>query len=79
MNSIRILLVDRHYEISNVHELLKDHGFLVDRVVSGYAALQKAGQYLPDAILIHMLLPDMDGPEVCRHLRAAGIYRHLPN
>jgi two-component system, cell cycle sensor histidine kinase and response regulator CckA len=48
---------------------LQDAGFEVDTAGSGEEALEKAGRYVPDAILSDVLMPGMDGFVLCRAIR----------
>src|ERR1035438_7250673 len=60
----------------NIRELvqvaLRFHGCAVTTAVNGKDALHHAGTDRPDLIVLDVMLPDMDGFEVCRRLRAAG-------
>ena len=46
-------------------------GFEVSIANSGTGALKKIAEALPDAVLLDVMLPDIDGFEVCRRLRAS--------
>ncbi len=48
---------------------LKRQGYEVETASDGNSAVEKANQYLPDLILLDIMLPGMDGFEVCRLLR----------
>ncbi|MDK2981798.1 MAG: hypothetical protein PWQ55_2145 [Chloroflexota bacterium] len=48
---------------------LKKQGYLVESANDGSTAIVKAKQYQPDLILLDIMLPGMDGFEVCRILR----------
>ena len=48
---------------------LKKQGYQVDTANDGQAAIDKAKQYKPDLILLDIMLPGIDGFEVCRILR----------
>jgi len=48
-------------------------GFEVVTADRGAKALTQAAQHAPDVILLDVVLPDMDGFEVCRRLREAGV------
>jgi len=50
---------------------LEREGYLVHSVGDGNAALQAAASLAPDAIVLDIMLPELDGMEVCRRLRAA--------
>jgi two-component system OmpR family response regulator len=60
----------------NIRELvevaLKFHGCAVAVSASGKDALHQAEVYQPDLMVLDVMLPDMDGFEVCRALRAEG-------
>jgi len=45
---------------------------------SGFAALAGLGQQRPDLVLLDVSLPEMDGTEVLRRIRADGALRDLP-
>ena len=66
-----ILNVD-DYEASRYArtEMLRRAGFQVVEAGSGAEALRVAGEQRPDLVLLDVNLPDMDGFEVCRRLRA---------
>ena len=60
----------------NIREMiqfkLKDKGFDVTTAASGAEALLKAEEFKPHALILDVMLPDVDGFEVCRQLRAEG-------
>src|SRR6266511_1990919 len=47
-------------------------GFEVDVAASGEEALSRALDHAPDLVILDVLLPGIDGLEVCRRLRQAG-------
>jgi two-component system, OmpR family, response regulator len=52
---------------------LEAEGFSVDHVADGLEALARAGAAGYDAIVLDLMLPGLDGREICRRLRAGGI------
>jgi diguanylate cyclase (GGDEF)-like protein len=50
----------------------------VIEAVDGQAALEQAHNAAPDLILLDVMMPRMDGYEVCRRIRAAFTTRHIP-
>ncbi|HEY7590702.1 MAG TPA: response regulator transcription factor [Candidatus Limnocylindrales bacterium] len=69
----RILVVDDDPRIAaSVRRALVYDGHEVDVAVDGPAALAAARDREPDAVVLDLMLPGMDGIEVCRRLRAAG-------
>ena len=69
----RILVVeDAPKLLAVIAERLEGEGYAVDGAGDGASALRRASGTEYDAILLDLRLPDMDGVEVCRRLRAAG-------
>ena len=70
----RILVVDDEPSIVDaVSTSLRYEGFGVDEAVNGRLALAAAQEHPPDLIVLDVMLPDLDGLEVTRRLRADGI------
>ena len=66
----RILVVEDETNIVNlVRAYLEREGFAVKTVTDGRAALQQAHATRPDLIILDLMLPGMDGLDVCRRLR----------
>ena len=67
----RILLVDDEPSIQKmlVHALERE-GFQVNAVGDGEAALEAFGSYEPHLIILDIMLPKLDGTEVCRRIRS---------
>jgi putative two-component system response regulator len=57
---------------------LAAEGYEICHAKTGAQALQLASQNVPDLILLDETLPDMDGLEVCRHLRLDPLLAELP-
>ncbi len=58
--------------------MLKDRGYKVRPVPSGKLALLAAGRDPPDLILLDINMPEMNGYEVCEHLKADERLRGIP-
>ncbi|MEV4251952.1 response regulator transcription factor [Spirillospora sp. NPDC049652] len=74
MNEVRrVLVVDDEANIRDlIDTALTFHGFAVTTADDGEDALRAARDLRPDLVLLDVMLPGMDGFEVCRRLRAAG-------
>lgn len=70
MSRERILLVDDEEDILNLVKYnLEREGFKVETVTTGEAAVRAARENVPDLILLDLMLPGMDGFDVCRILK----------
>jgi DNA-binding response OmpR family regulator len=67
----RILVVDDDPTVSEVvARYLERDGFAVETVADGHSALDRALAEPPDLVVLDLMLPGVDGLEVCRRLRA---------
>ena len=76
----RVLVVDDSLLIREVARmsLESDGGFVVATAESGAQGLAAAVADRPDAILLDVVMPEMDGPATVRALRARGETRGIP-
>ena len=71
MEQKRILIADDEKDILELLEYtLEKEGYEVYKAKDGEETLRKAQEHIPDIILLDIMMPKMDGIEVCRHLRA---------
>src|SRR6202042_3565541 len=69
----RVLVIDDEPNIRELVQVaLNFHGCAVTTGATGEEALQLADAYDPDLIVLDVLLPDIDGFEVCRQLRSVA-------
>lgn len=75
----KILIAD---DTVDTVELLKKRfrvdGYDTAEAFDGEEALRKVEEYRPDLLVLDIMMPKMDGIEVCRRLRQDGFFRHLP-
>ena len=70
----KILIIEDELDLIKGLKLnLSDEGFEVDSAVTGTDGLRKAVEKAPDLIILDIMLPEMDGLEVCRKLRQKNI------
>ena len=75
----RILIVDDIPDNLNVlGEILKGEGWKVRPVLNGELAMVVAQKEKPDLVLLDIMMPDMDGYEVCRRLKANQNLNDIP-
>jgi DNA-binding response OmpR family regulator len=74
-----ILIVDDLLAVREVLSgLLTGQGYDMVFADNGPEALSKAKEIIPDLILLDVMMPDMDGFEVCRHLRTDELLAEVP-
>jgi DNA-binding response OmpR family regulator/DNA-binding CsgD family transcriptional regulator len=74
-----VLIVDDVLDnLAVLHDSLAESGFAVLVANSGKAALHTAKETQPDIILLDAIMPEMDGFEVCRRLKAETDTQHIP-
>lgn len=79
MPKIRILVVDDERAILDlVRQLLLRHGYEVLTAQDGDAALNAVHDHRPDLIVLDLMLPGMDGWEVCRRIKSDPDLRSIP-
>ncbi|KPK50590.1 MAG: hypothetical protein AMS22_11965 [Thiotrichales bacterium SG8_50] len=79
MGKARILVVEDDFDISNMLRLyFSNQGYDVDVAARGEKALEKTRVDLPHLIVLDIMLPDIDGYEVCRRLRTSMRTSHIP-
>ncbi len=64
---------DEPYITDLLGAALRFEGFTVDTAATGGEALSRAEQGAHDLVLLDIMLPDIEGTEVCRRLRAQGV------
>ncbi len=70
---MRVLVVEDETKMAGLLKRgLEEEGYAVDVARTGTDAIWLASELEYDAILLDVMLPDLDGFEVCRRLRAAG-------
>ncbi len=75
----RVLIVDDDVDtLRLVALMLEKQGYTVTSASNGHLALDLAKTELPDLILLDIMMPDMDGYEVARHLRADSTTENIP-
>ncbi|MBF0233983.1 MAG: response regulator, partial [Desulfamplus sp.] len=74
-----ILIVDdTPANLKVLSDILKSQGFKVRPVPNGKLALQTAEKEPPDLILLDIMMPEMDGFEVCRHFKENPKLKDIP-
>ena len=79
MTKGRILVVEDDVDTAEMlRELFVEDGYVVHVVDRGTDVFDETRKRLPDLIILDILLPGMDGYEVCRQLRTTARTSHIP-
>ncbi len=79
MSKARLMIVEDDPDISNMLRIyFNGQGYDVDLAQRGSEALEKTRQVMPHLIVLDIMLPDIDGYEVCRTLRTNTRTSHIP-
>jgi len=75
----RILIADDETDIRHVlRTRLEFEGYTVLEAANGAEAVTMAQDQVPDLIVLDVMMPQMDGVEVCNRLRGSFTTRHIP-
>jgi len=73
-----LIIDDTLANLQLLTDILKEEGYRVRPALSGEVALQSARRKPPHLVLLDIKMPDMDGFEVCRHLKNDAATRDIP-
>jgi DNA-binding response OmpR family regulator len=66
----KILIIDDDVRlVKNVETYLKDFGYHTEGVFNGVEGLNKVKSFHPDLVILDLMMPELDGIEVCREIR----------
>ncbi len=79
MSKLKVLVVEDEEDILEVIRYnLEQEGYEVISCMDGLQGLEQARKLKPDLVLLDIMLPGMDGVEVCRNLKEADATRLIP-
>jgi two-component system KDP operon response regulator KdpE len=71
MTGARVLIIDDEQQLRRaLRRTLEGHDFVVHEASDGESGVSAYGTFRPDVVLLDLMLPDVDGVEVCRRLMA---------
>ncbi|MBI5633790.1 MAG: response regulator [Nitrospirae bacterium] len=73
-----LVIDDEELSCRMLKSVLADNGYAVETANSGIIGIDRACSLLPDAILLDIFMPEMDGIRVCGILRELPETRHIP-
>jgi DNA-binding NtrC family response regulator len=75
----KILIVDdTPANLSVLLDLLEPHGYIVSAASDGHLALNVIPRLMPDLILLDVMMPELDGIETCRRIKADPLTAAIP-
>lgn len=76
---LKILIVDDEPEIVDMLQMILDmRGYETMGAYNGVDGIFLTSVNAPDLMIVDMMLPDIEGPEICRQVRANPKTTHLP-
>ena len=79
MSAKKVLLADDEEDIRVVVKMfLESKGFEVETAYDGLDAIDKAKSFLPNVIVLDIMMPLLDGFEVCHRLKSENDTAHIP-
>lgn len=76
--SKKVLIVDDEANIViSLEFLMEQAGYLVEIARSGDEALAQITQFAPDLILLDVMLPGMNGFDICQRIRQTPAWQHI--
>ncbi len=79
INTAKILVIDDEPEITEIVEtFLSENGFQVATENNPHAAVKKAQAFRPDVILLDIMMPGLDGYDICEALKKDPGFANVP-
>ncbi|HKZ46138.1 MAG TPA: response regulator [Thermodesulfobacteriota bacterium] len=70
MKKEKILIVDDDIDLLNLMDFnLTRKGYITSSLLDGLDAIKKIEDFKPDCVVLDLMLPNMDGWEICRYIR----------
>jgi signal transduction histidine kinase len=75
----KILIVDDEQSTRlRLQSMLKSENYEIMLLANGQELLEKLADIAPDLIILDLMMPGVDGFEICRHLKASSQFQHIP-
>lgn len=66
----KILIIDDDIKlVKNIETYLKDFGYQTEAALDGKKGLEKVKSFKPDLVILDLMMPELDGLEVCKEIR----------
>lgn len=77
-DTTRVLIVEDTAEVSRYMRLQLNPDYQYYFAADGLSGLQKAEEIVPDIIITDIMMPGIDGYELCRRVRSSELLNHIP-
>lgn len=77
MNKI-LIVDDDEKNLKLMSAILTNYGYAFETAINGREALQRTKEFSPDLIFLDIMMPEMDGYEVCKRLKGDPSTQHIP-
>jgi putative two-component system response regulator len=78
VGSLVLIVDDEYIGRETLQSVLEGEGYQLEMAESGFQAIEKAKQLLPDVILLDVMMPGMTGFEVCQRIRSDPQIAEIP-
>jgi len=78
MTSTILIVDDEPTARQTIESILEGQGYILEMAENGIQALEKARKFLPDVILLDVMMPGMNGFEVCKRVRNDPLLAEIP-
>jgi CheY-like chemotaxis protein len=79
MSTKRLLIIEDDYDVAEMLLMyFQSHDYEVDHADNGPDGIELARRKFPNLILLDVMLPEMNGYEVCADLRSTSLTKHIP-
>lgn len=73
-----MVIDDNEHNLGVIANILSDTGYKIILATSGQEAFESLQIYIPDLILLDIMMPEMDGYEVCQRLKEGDKTKEIP-
>jgi twitching motility two-component system response regulator PilH len=79
MSAKKVLIVDDSTtDLENLEQICKSAGYVVVTATSGAEAVAKSKSEMPDAVLLDVIMSNMNGFQACRAITSDAATQHIP-
>jgi len=77
MNKTVLIVDDEEYIVTSLEYVMKSAGYEVEVAYDGEQAIEKVKETAPDLLILDVMMPKLDGFEVCEKIRANPLWESI--